>query len=118
MDPHTNSFPTIDLLARFKQDVINMVASEYALLKFETTDRLEAGKSVVVFVVIAAILGLLAGFMGFIAIAKGLTALGVPDALSYAIVAVVAGAIAVVLLKMSQQRVKERILTPVKFKKG
>jgi predicted PurR-regulated permease PerM len=118
MDQQTSSFPTVDLLTRFKQDVINMVSSEYALLKFETSDRLEAGKSIAVFVGVAAILCLLAGFMAFIAIAKGLTALGVPDPLSYAIVAVVAGVIAVVLLKMSQQRMKERILTPVKFKKG
>jgi Na+/melibiose symporter-like transporter len=87
-------------------------------LKFETTDRLEAGKSVAAFIGIAAILGLLAGFMAFVAIAKGLTALGVPDPLSYAIVAVVAGVVAVVLLKISQQRVKERIMIPLKFKKG
>ncbi len=118
MDQQTSSFATVDLLTRFKQDVINMVSSEYALLKFETTDRLEAVKSIAVFIGVAVILCLLAGFMAFIAIAKGLTALGVPDPLSYAIVAVVAGVIAVVLLKMSQQRMKERILTPVKFKKG
>jgi Putative Actinobacterial Holin-X, holin superfamily III len=118
MDHQTNSFPTIDLLSRFKQDVTNMISSEYALLKFETNDRLEAGKSVAALMGVAAILGLLAGFMAFVAIAKGLTAVGVPDPISYAIVAIVAAAVAAVLLKMSQQRMKDRVLTPIKLKKG
>lgn len=118
MDRQTSNIPTIDLLYRLKQDVKDMVSSEYALLKFETSDRLEAGKSVIMFVLIGSVLGLLAGFMALVAIAKGITALGVPEGLSYAIVAVATGIIAFILFRISQQRVKERILTPIKFKKG
>ena len=118
MDRQTNNIPTIDLLYRLKQDVKDMVSSEYALLKFETSDRLEAGKSVIMFVLIGSVLGLLAGFMALVAIAKGITALGVPEGLSYAIVAVATGIIAFILFRVSQQRVKERILTPIKFRKG
>jgi hypothetical protein len=118
MDRQTSKTPTIDLIYSLKENVKDIFSSEYALLKFEMSDRLEAGKSVLMLVLIGSIFGLLAGFMALVAFAKGITALGVPEALSYAIVALFAGTLALMLLRVSQQRVKERIFTPIKFKKG